>query len=154
MSVEVDVQYAVMADGVPSVSDIETWIGAVVRGRRENVQLTVRIVDEEEGTELNERWRQARGPTNVLSFPSEGLEAIAPDLLGDVVICAPVVESEAREQGKSLTAHWTHMVIHGTLHLLGFDHVDEDHAREMELLEAQILKELGYSDPYESVIDS
>ncbi len=154
MSVEVDVQYAVMADGVPSVSDIETWIGAVVRGRRENVQLTVRIVDEEEGTELNERWRQARGPTNVLSFPSEGLEAIAPDLLGDVVICAPVVESEAREQGKSLTAHWTHMVIHGTLHLLGFDHVDEDHAREMELLEARILKELGYSDPYESVIDS
>lgn len=154
MSVEVDVQYAVMAYGVPSVSDIETWIGAVVRGRRENVQLTVRIVDEEEGTELNERWRQARGPTNVLSFPSEGLEAIAPDLLGDVVICAPVVESEAREQGKSLTAHWTHMVIHGTLHLLGFDHVDEDHAREMELLEAQILKELGYSDPYESVIDS
>ena len=90
----------------------------------------------------------------MLSFPSEGLEAIAPDLLGDVVICAPVVESEAREQGKSLTAHWTHMVIHGTLHLLGFDHVDEDHAREMELLEAQILKELGYSDPYESVIDS
>ena len=154
MSVEVDVQYAVKADGVPSVSDIETWIGAVVRGRRENVQLTVRIVDEEEGTELNERWRQARGPTNVLSFPSEGLEAITPDLLGDVVICAPVVESEAREQGKSLTAHWTHMVIHGTLHLLGFDHVDEDHAREMELLEAQILKELGYSDPYESVIDS
>lgn len=154
MSVEVDVQYAVMADGLPSVSDIETWIGAVVRGSRENVQLTVRIVDEEEGTELNERWRQARGPTNVLSFPSEGLEAIAPDLLGDVVICAPVVESEAREQGKSLTAHWTHMVIHGTLHLLGFDHVDEDHAREMELLEAQILKELGYSDPYESVIES
>lgn len=154
MNVEVDVQYAVMADGVPSVSDIETWIGAVVRGRRENAQLTVRIVDEEEGTELNERWRQARGPTNVLSFPSEGLEAIAPDLLGDVVICAPVVESEAREQGKSLTAHWTHMVIHGTLHLLGFDHVDEDHAREMELLEARILKELGYSDPYESVIDS
>jgi len=154
MNVEVDVQYAVMADGVPSVSDIETWIGAVVRGRRENVQLTVRIVDEEEGTALNERWRQARGPTNVLSFPSEGLEAIAPDLLGDVVICAPVVESEAREQGKSLTAHWTHMVIHGTLHLLGFDHVDEDHAREMELLEARILKELGYSDPYESVIDS
>ncbi len=154
MSVEVDVQYAVMADGLPSVSDIETWIGAVVRGRRENVQLTVRIVDEEEGTELNKRWRQARGPTNVLSFPSEGLEAIAPDLLGDVVICAPVVESEAREQGKSLTAHWTHMVIHGTLHLLGFDHVDEDHAREMELLEAQILKELGYSDPYESVIES
>jgi len=154
MSVEVDVQYAVMADGLPSVSDIETWIGAVVRGRRENVQLTVRIVDEEEGTELNKRWRQARGPTNVLSFPSEGLEAIAPDLLGDVVICAPVVESEAREQGKSLTAHWTHMVIHGTLHLLGFDHVDEDHAREMELLEARILKELGYSDPYESVIDS
>ncbi|MEE8262412.1 MAG: rRNA maturation RNase YbeY [Gammaproteobacteria bacterium] len=154
MNVEVDVQYAVMADGVPSVSDIETWIGAVVRGRRENVQLTVRIVDEEEGTALNERWRQARGPTNVLSFPSEGLEAIAPDLLGDVVICAPVVESEAQEQGKSLTAHWTHMVIHGTLHLLGFDHVDEDHAREMELLEARILKELGYSDPYESVIDS
>ncbi len=154
MSVEIDVQYAVMADGLPSVSDIETWIGAVIRGRRENVQLTVRIVDEEEGTELNERWRQARGPTNVLSFPSEGLEAIAPDLLGDVVICAPVVESEAREQGKSLTAHWTHMVIHGTLHLLGFDHVDEDHAREMELLEAQILKELGYSDPYESVIKS
>ncbi|MEE9159231.1 MAG: rRNA maturation RNase YbeY [Gammaproteobacteria bacterium] len=154
MSVEIDVQYAVMADGLPSVSDIETWIGAVVRGRRKNVQLTVRIVDEEEGTELNERWRQARGPTNVLSFPSEGLEAIAPDLLGDVVICAPVVESEAREQGKSLTAHWTHMVIHGTLHLLGFDHVDEDHAREMELLEAQILKELGYSDPYESVIKS
>ncbi|MCI0399753.1 MAG: rRNA maturation RNase YbeY [Gammaproteobacteria bacterium] len=154
MSVEVDVQYAINADGLPSVSEIETWVNATVRGHRENVQMTVRIVDEKEGTELNERWRRSQGPTNVLSFPCEDLEGIAADLLGDVIICAPVVEREAQEQGKSVMAHWTHLVIHGTLHLLGYDHIDEDRAREMEALETRILDALGYPDPYGSVTES
>ena len=93
-------------------------------------------------------WRKRAGPTNVLSFPSTGLERIAPALLGDIVICAPVVEREAQHQRKALRAHWAHMVIHGTLHLLGLDHTEEQQALIMEQLEAEILGRLGYADPY------
>ena len=127
---------------------IKTWVEAALEGRREQAQVTVRIVDEEEGAELNRRWRKREGPTNVLAFPCTGLEAIAPELLGDVVICAPVVAREALEQNKAARAHWAHMVIHGTLHLLGFDHIEEGEALVMEQLETRILNRLGYPDPY------
>lgn len=150
MSIEVDVQYAVEAGDLPDAAQIEGWVRAALHGRRRAAQLTVRLVGEQEGTELNERWRGKRGPTNVLSFPVEGLETVAPQLLGDVVICAPVVEREAREQHKRAEAHWAHMVIHGTLHLLGFDHIDDAQAREMEGIETQLLRELGYPAPYEA----
>lgn len=149
MSVEVVVQYAVdPPTALPSKKTITIWVKAALAGRREEAQLTVRIVDEEEGSELNQRWRKRAGPTNVLSFPSTGLERIAPTLLGDIVICAPVVEREAQHQRKAFRAHWAHMVIHGTLHLLGLDHIEEQQALIMEQLETEILGRLGYADPY------
>ncbi|MDQ3959057.1 MAG: rRNA maturation RNase YbeY [Pseudomonadota bacterium] len=149
MSVEVVVQYAVdPPTALPSKKTITIWVKAALAGRREEAQLTVRIVDEEEGSELNQRWRKRAGPTNVLSFPSTGLERIAPTLLGDIVICAPVVKREAQHQRKALRAHWAHMVIHGTLHLLGLDHIEEQQALIMEQLETEILGRLGYADPY------
>ena len=110
--------------------------------------MTVRIVDEQEGTALNSRWRGGQGPTNVLSFPCDGVDDIAPQLLGDLVICAPVVAREAQEQNKSLQAHWAHMLVHGTLHLLGHDHQEPDEAERMERLETDILHDFGYPDPY------
>lgn len=149
MSVEVVVQYAAgPLTALPSKKTITLWVKAALAGRREEAQVTVRIVDEEEGSELNQRWRKRAGPTNVLSFPSTGLEQIAPALLGDIVICAPVVEREAQHQRKALRAHWAHMVIHGTLHLLGLDHIEEQQALIMEQLETEILGRLGYADPY------
>lgn len=149
MSVEVVVQYAVdPPTALPSKKTITLWVKAALAGRCEEAQVTVRIVDEEEGSELNQRWRKRAGPTNVLSFPSTGLEQIAPALLGDIVICAPVVEREAQHQRKALRAHWAHMVIHGTLHLLGLDHIEEQQALIMEQLETEILGRLGYADPY------
>jgi probable rRNA maturation factor len=149
VSVEVVVQYAAgPLTALPSKKTITLWVKAALAGRREEAQVTVRIVDEEEGSELNQRWRKRAGPTNVLSFPSTGLEQIAPALLGDIVICAPVVEREAQHQRKALRAHWAHMVIHGTLHLLGLDHIEEQQALIMEQLETEILGRLGYADPY------
>ncbi|MCH9049289.1 MAG: rRNA maturation RNase YbeY, partial [Proteobacteria bacterium] len=100
------------------------------------------------GTELNEQWRKSKGPTNVLSFSNEGVSEIAPDLLGDIVICAPVVAREAKEQNKNSQSHWAHMVIHGVLHLTGFDHIDPEDADRMESLEINILKKLNYKNPY------
>lgn len=114
-----------------------------------NTELTIRIVGETEAAHLNQRWRGKEGPTNVLSFPAAGLENIAPGLLGDVIVCAPVVEREAEQQRKTLQAHWAHMVVHGTLHLLGHDHQNESQAGIMEALEVDILGELGFPNPYE-----
>ena len=112
-------------------------------------ELSSRLVDAEEGQQLNATWRNKDYPTTVLSFPADipdGLLDIP--LLGDLVICVPVVEREAAEQGKALTAHWAHLVIHGCLHLLGYDHIDDAEAEEMEELERQLLAEIGYPDPY------
>lgn len=146
--VELDVQYATYCTPVPSPAQLRDWVGAAIASRRERVSLTVRIVDEEEGLELNRRWRSGKKATNVLAFPSSGLEAIMPGFLGDVVLCAPVVARQAVDQHKAWEAHWAHLVIHGTLHLLGFDHAVPTQATEMEELERAILHGLGYSDPY------
>jgi len=148
MSIQVDVQFAAQAAHFPTRHKLEGWVKAALAGRREKADLTVRIVDAAEGAELNQRWRHKPGPTNVLSFPANGVEEIAPELLGDIVICAPVVLREAEEQGKDTEAHWAHLVVHGALHLLGFDHLKEPEARAMEQLETEILIRLGYSDPY------
>lgn len=154
MIIEVVVQYATASAKLPSKKAIRTWVEAALRGLRERAQVTIRIVDEEEGALLNRRWRKRQGPTNVLAFPCTDLEALAPELLGDVVVCAPVVEREALEQNKAPDAHWAHMVIHGTLHLLGFDHSEESEALVMEQRETQILERLGYPDPYEPLDSS
>ena len=111
-------------------------------------QIAVRIVGADEGRALNRDWRGKDKPTNVLSFPSSPEERVASGSLGDLVICAPVVAREAREQGKKLRAHWAHMVVHGTLHLLDYDHDNVRDARAMEALEVEILRGLGFHDPY------
>jgi probable rRNA maturation factor len=151
---EVDVQYALEEDeecirDIPSPNLILRWVGAALSGERPDAELTVRIVGLEEGSHLNESYRHKPGPTNVLSFPAELPPDVNVPLLGDLVICAPVVVREAAEQGKQLEAHWCHMVIHGTLHLLGHDHIGDDEARRMEARERCVLSGLGYPDPYE-----
>jgi probable rRNA maturation factor len=123
------------------------WARAALAGHGRSL-LTVRIVGETEGATLNRRWRGKRGATNVLSFPGTAVPGGGPDLLGDIVICAPVVDREARQQGKPRAAHWAHMVVHGTLHLLGYDHESRAQAAVMEALEARLLARLGVENPY------
>lgn len=150
MSVGVDVQVADGGGNIPPSDRFEAWLSAVLAGRREAAELSVRIVDEAESAELNERYRGKRGPTNVLAFPADLPEEIDVPFLGDLVICRAVVEREAAAQGKTPEAHWAHMVVHGSLHLLGYDHGDDEEAARMEALEVQILGRLGYADPYDT----
>ena len=146
---QIDVQYAVSADGIPGTESIRQWVAQALPADRAAAELTVRIVDEAEITALNRQYRGKDGPTNVLSFPYEGIPGIASNLLGDIVICAPVVAGESVTQDKPLEAHWAHMVIHGVLHLLGHDHHKEGAANRMELTEIEMLAGLGYANPYE-----
>jgi probable rRNA maturation factor len=150
MSQCVDIQSAT-TEPVPSEDDIRSWIVAALAGltQRKETEISVRLVDTEEMTTLNETYRDKAGPTNVLSFPSDLPDELQLPLLGDIVICAPVVRAEAAQQGKSLTAHWAHMTIHGTLHLLGYDHIAEGEAATMEALESAILARLDYPCPYQ-----
>ncbi len=152
VKLELEVQYASLqsANLLPDRERVAGWVEAALEGRRDAAQLVVRIVDEDESGELNQRYRRREGPTNVLSFPFEHPELLDPPLLGDLLVCAPVVEREAREQGKPAEAHWAHMVIHGTLHLLGYDHEEADEAELMEGLERDILARLGHPDPWEA----
>lgn len=151
--VNVDIQRAYPPADLPANAQIERWVAHAIAGFRPDATVTVRVVDSAEGADLNERWRRRRGPTNVLSFPVSGLEALAPELLGDVVLCAPVAAAEAQAQGKTLDAHWAHLLVHGVLHLLGFDHEDDRGAAEMEEAERRLLAELGYADPYRECRD-
>lgn len=148
MSIEVDVQYATDFPDLPDVKHFKHWVKLALANLRENAELTIRIVGEDEGKQLNEQWRKSTGPTNVLSFPHDGVEKIAPDFLGDIVICAPVVVSEAQQQQKPVQDHWAHMVIHGVLHLNGFDHIESKDAERMETLEIQLLEKLQVKNPY------
>lgn len=146
--IELDVQLA-STGKVPTAAELQRWCELALRQRSGDSELTIRMVDEEEGRELNRTWRHKDYPTNVLSFPTDVPdEFLDIPLLGDLVICVPVVEREAAEQGKSLAAHWAHLVIHGCLHLLGYDHIEDAEAEEMEALERQLLAELGHPDPY------
>jgi probable rRNA maturation factor len=145
----VDVQYAVSADGIPGEASIRRWVEQALPAEQATAELSVRIVDEAEITALNRQYRGKDGPTNVLSFPYEAIPGVASKLLGDVVICAPVVAGESIAQDKPLEAHWAHMVIHGVLHLLGHDHHKEGEANRMETIEVKLLAELGYANPYE-----
>ena len=149
MSLELDLQIALDLPGLPAVADFRRWAEAALAGAGHDraAELTIRVVDEAESAALNETYRRKSGPTNVLSFPFAAPSAIAGPLLGDIVICAPVALREAVVQGKPSEAHWAHLVAHGVLHLLGYDH-DEEQAAAMEALEVRILAELGYGDPY------
>lgn len=134
--------------GLPEEGQIQSWLDAVISPFQEEAEVTVRLVDDAESHELNMTYRGKDKPTNVLSFPFEAPPGIELPLLGDLVICRQVVEQEALEQDKPLAAHWAHMVIHGSLHLLGYDHIQDDEAEEMEALETEIMLALGYADPY------
>ncbi|MBB4604022.1 MULTISPECIES: rRNA maturation RNase YbeY [Xanthomonas] len=149
---DVAVSYALPRAGLPSAVSFRKWVAAALKGRIREADLAVRIVDEKEGCSLNHHYRGKDYATNVLSFPAdlpEGLpKGVKMPLLGDLVICAPVVAREAAEQGKSLAAHYAHLTVHGTLHLLGWDHEDDKEADAMEQLEREILADLGIDDPY------
>ncbi len=149
----VDVQVASAASSVPADDDIRTWVASVLSQLDfdEKVEISVRIVDDEESRDLNKTYREKDKPTNVLSFPA-GIGDYAPDdarwPLGDIVVCAPVVEAEATLFGKASADHWAHLVVHGTLHLLGFDHQNDAEAAEMEVIEREVLATQGIADPY------
>lgn len=137
------------SEGLPSEAQFHRWLTAAVSPFQAVSEVTIRLVDEAESHELNHTWRGKDKPTNVLSFPFEAPPGIEDfPLLGDLIICRQVVEQEAVEQQKTLEAHWAHMVIHGSLHLLGYDHIVDEEAEEMEALETEIMLALGYPDPY------
>lgn len=147
--IELDLQVASTGDHLPALGAFQAWSELALRQRTADSELTIRLVDEAEGRELNHTWRHKDYATNVLSFPADVPDDLLDiPLLGDLVICVPVVEREAIEQGKALEAHWAHLVIHGCLHLLGYDHIDDEEAEEMEALERLLLAELGHPDPY------
>jgi probable rRNA maturation factor len=147
---DVSVGYAASRKGVPASASFRRWIEAALKGarRRKATEVSVRIVDTEEGQALNLQYRGRDYATNVLSFPVDLPPGVDLPLIGDLVICAPVVAREAAEQGKKPADHWAHLTIHGTLHLLGYDHIDEAEAEAMEALETRVLAGLGISDPY------
>ncbi len=148
MNLSLAVQVACEAENLPKERDFRRWTLAALRAYRERVELTIRVVTEAESQRLNRDFRGYDRPTNVLSFPSDLPRELALPLIGDLVICAPVVEREAAEQNKQRDAHWAHMVVHGILHLVGFDHARDEDARRMEQAEAAILGGLGFADPY------
>ncbi|EAA5905018.1 rRNA maturation RNase YbeY [Salmonella enterica] len=133
---------------LPDEAQFQRWLDGVIPQFQEEAEVTIRLVDEAESHDLNLTYRGKDKPTNVLSFPFEAPPGIEMPLLGDLIICRQVVEQEAQEQGKPLEAHWAHMVVHGSLHLLGYDHIDDDEAEEMESLETEIMLAMGYEDPY------
>jgi len=159
MTVHVDVQNACDDDTVPELPIVESWIARAVdaSGANNDAEVSVRIVDVDEIHAMNRDYRGNDKPTNVLSFPAgdvAGLPADMPVPLGDIVICASIIRHEAAEQGKAVSDHWAHMLVHGTLHLLGYDHETEPEAAEMEMLETGILSEQGLADPYRASVET
>ncbi|OZB61114.1 MAG: rRNA maturation RNase YbeY [Lysobacterales bacterium 14-68-21] len=146
----VHVGYAVPRAGVPSAASFRQWVEAALRGakRRRATELSIRLVDADEGRALNRDYRGKDYATNVLSFEADLPSELKLPLIGDIVICAPVVAREAAEQGKATRDHWAHLTVHGVLHLLGHDHIEETEAAAMEALETRILAGLGIADPY------
>ena len=147
---EIEIQTVVKCEELPSADQLQRWVDAALADYPTDTELVIRIVDKEESSQLNEQYRHKQGPTNILSFPFEVPEGVPLNLLGDLVICAPVVAEEAGAQNKPLENHWAHIVVHGILHLLGYDHIDEVDAEEMESKEIAILAQLNISNPYEA----
>jgi len=147
MMIEVEIQKASSSSTVPSELKFRQWVTAALH-EFGDAELVVRIVDRDESQQLNARFRSRETATNVLSFPAELPEEVDLPLLGDVVICAPLVEQEAQEQNKLPESHWAHLTIHGILHLLGYDHQTEEEAARMESLEISLLQSLDFRDPY------
>lgn len=148
MAIELDLQLATAYTQLPAVNEFQQWLDAAILPFQAEAEVTIRIVDHAESQQLNNQYRGKNKPTNVLSFPFQNPPGMTLPLLGDLVICAPVVVQEADEQHKSLSAHWAHMVIHGSLHLLGFDHINDADAALMEAEEITIMQQLGFTNPY------
>ena len=145
---DVGVTYGISRKGVPSPISFKKWAEAACKGRIKFADIAIRVVDLKEGKAINKHYRGKDYATNVLSFPAELPEGVTLPLLGDLLICAPIVAKEAKAQKKDLNAHYAHLTIHGVLHLLGLDHEDEHEALVMEAIEREILADMGYSDPY------
>ena len=150
---QIEIQHICKSKDQPDQEQIQRWVDAALDGFNQDTEIVVRIVDEQESAELNQQYRHKSGPTNILSFPVEIPEGIELNLLGDLVVCAPVLEKEALEQHKTLTDHWAHIIVHGVLHLLGYDHIDEIQAELMENKEITILNTLSIKNPYIQVND-
>lgn len=148
----IDLQNDDVLPGVPGMAEFESWVDAALQNQWPDLEQTIRIVDRSESQSLNHQFRGIDKPTNVLSFPVDPDEHLPYDYLGDLVICQPIVVEEAQQQDKAEQAHWAHLVVHGMLHLQGFDHVDNKDADKMETLEAEILSTLGFANPYNDAV--
>lgn len=146
---QLELQIATTAANLPSTAQFQTWIDAALADQEQIFEVVIRLVDEAESAELNQEYRSKNGPTNVLSFAFEVPDGVDLNLLGDLVICGPLVEKEALEQHKPVDHHWAHLVIHGVLHLRGYDHIEDDEATEMEDKEIAILQQLNIPNPYQ-----
>lgn len=151
MKIIIDRQVATSLTNIPDAAELTRWVTAALQADQttDDCELTVRFVDPDEGQQLNNEFRGRDYATNVLSFPFDTDIPLPVRLLGDLVVCAPVVIAEAKEQNKTEQAHWAHMIVHGTLHLLGYDHIEDADAEHMEALERKILADLGVADPYQ-----
>jgi len=144
-----DIQNVSESALVPKQELLQLWVDSVLKDGSQNSEIVIRIIDEQQMAEFNKQYRHKEGPTNILSFPFEVPDDIQSDLLGDLLVCAPVLEKESCEQHKFLEHHWAHIIVHGVLHLIGYDHIDDQGAEEMEALEVRILKTIKINNPYE-----
>lgn len=150
MKYKVQLQDASSCGSIPDIFSIQRWVDETLSQRLDTAELVIRVVNEDEMAELNKNYRKKSGPTNILSFPADFPDDIIMDhpLLGDLIICGSIIEKEAKEQQKPILHHWAHIIIHGLLHLLGYDHEDDKEAEEMEAIEITILKKLHIPNPY------
>jgi probable rRNA maturation factor len=146
---QLDLQIASTSNQLPSIEHFQQWVNTVLTTSENALEILIRLVDEIESAELNERYRHKKGATNILSFPFEPPAAVDSPLLGDLVICVPIIETEAQQQQKPLLDHWAHITLHGVLHLCGYNHIEEDEAEIMEAKEIGFLKTLHINNPYE-----
>lgn len=144
----VDIQLASESKEIPTPVQFQQWVDGILTDNSEDSEIVIRVVDEPEMVQFNEQYRNKKGATNILSFPFDKPDEIKSNLLGDLLICAPIISKEALIQHKKLEHHWSHMIVHGVLHLLGYDHIDHKEAEEMETLEIKILKKLHIQNPY------
>ncbi|MCK5871740.1 MAG: rRNA maturation RNase YbeY [Methylococcales bacterium] len=146
-----EIQQISQHSNLPTEAQFQYWVDSVLSAHSEEFEIVIRIVNESESAALNQQYRHKKGATNILSFPFEVPDNISMNLLGDLVICAPVIEQEARAQHKELLNHWAHLVIHGVLHLLGYDHLETVEAEEMEAKEIAFLKTININNPYQEI---
>ncbi len=150
----VEIQLASKSKFIPDQQQFQNWVDAVLTDESQHSEIVIRVIDEDEMIEYNEQYRHKSGATNILSFPFEAPDSVESDLLGDLLVCAPVIETESKQQKKTLENHWAHIIVHGVLHLIGYDHINDMDAEEMEALEVMILKTITINNPYEETINT